>query len=195
MSKKFKYIFPVFALLFLACDSDDDGFYNTVYVQSQELMTIENPSATYNVGDVIQVSANIPRLLDEPGMAEPLDLRETSHADSFQFSFLVEKQNANGEWELFDVTDDYVPGTEGTAYVNYYVQGILDFDAVADSYLYNGGVRFDEPGTYRLNFSNNTNYFDKVYFQSNSENNNIVIDIFSASANLNNVGVFQFTVN
>jgi hypothetical protein len=195
MSKKFKYIFPVFALLFLACDSDDDGFYNTVYVQSQELMTIENPSATYNVGDVIQVSANIPRLLDEPGMAEPLDLRETSHADNFQFSFLVEKQNANGEWELFDVTDDYVPGTEGTANVNYYVQGILDFDAVADSYLYNGGVRFDEPGTYRLNFSNNTNYFDKVYFQSNSENNNIVIDIFSASANLNNVGVFQFTVN
>jgi hypothetical protein len=193
--KKFKYIFPAFALLFLACDSDDDGFYNTVYVQAAELMTIENPAAVYNIGDVIQFEAHIPRLLNEPGQAEPLDIIETTNADSFQFSFLVEKLNANDQWELFDVTDDYIPGTEGTANVNYYVQGILDYDAVADSYLYNGGIMFDQAGTYRLNFSNNTNYFNKVYLQSNSVENNIVLDIFSSSASLNNSGTFQFTVN
>src|SRR6478672_12989895 len=104
---KFKYIIPFFALLLLACDSDDDGFYNAVYVQATDLMTIENPASTYNVGDIIEIEAHIPRLISEPGHTEPLDIMETTGADSFQFSFFLEKLNANDEWEVVDMTGDF----------------------------------------------------------------------------------------
>jgi hypothetical protein len=192
--KTFKYILPAVALFLLGCDSDDDGFYNAVYVQSSELVTIENPAATYNIGDVVQFEAHVPRLLNEPGFSEPLDVVETTNADSFEFAFFVEKLNGT-EWEPYDITTDYVAGTEGTANVETFVQGFLNFDAVADSYLYNGGIRFDEAGTYRLNFSNRTDFFNKVYLQSNSENNNIVVSIFSTMSSLDNNGTFEFTVN
>lgn len=193
--KKLKYIFPAVVLFLVGCDSDDDGFYNAVYVQSSELVTIENPSTTYNIGDVVQFEAHVPRLLSEPGFSEPLDIVETTNADSFEFAFFIEKQSTDGEWVPYDITGNYVPGTEGSADVETYLQGFLDFDSVADSYLYNGGIMFDEPGTYRLNFNNRTAYSNKVYLQSNSQNNNIVVSIFSSMASLDNDGTFQFTVN
>jgi len=192
---KFKYIFSVLALLLIACDSDDDGFYNTVYVQASGLMSIENPASSYSVGDVIMVSANIPRLLDEPGNPQPLDVMQTTGADSFQFSFILEKQNTAGEWELVNLVDNYVAGTDGSANIGYYVQGFAEYDAIADSYLYDGGIELDQSGTYRLNFSNNTDFYDKVYFVSDSPGNNIVVNIFSSAADLDASGTFQFTVN
>jgi hypothetical protein len=192
---KLKYIIPFLALFLLACDSDDDGFYNTVYIQATDLMTIQNPSATYNVGDVIGIEAAIPRLFDEPGQTEPLDILQTTNADNFQFAFLLERLNANNEWEVLDMTDNYVEGTDGSAIVDYYVQGFVEYDAVADSYLYNGGIALNQAGTYRLNFTNNTDFFNKVYFVSDSENNNVVLNIFSAASDLDANGLFQFTVN
>ncbi len=192
---KFKYIFSVFALLLIACDSDDDGFYNTVYVQADELMTIENPASAYSIGDVIQIEAHVPRLLDEPGQPQLLDVMQTTNAGSFQFSFVLERQNASGEWELVDLTGDYVAGTEGSANIGYYVQGFAEYDSIADSYLYNGGIALDQAGTYRLNFSNNTDFYNKVYFVSDSPGNNIVVNIFSSASDLDASGTFQFTVN
>ena len=192
--KKLRYLFPALTLLLFACDTDDDGFYNAVYVQSSGLMTIENPSNTYNSGDVILVEAHIPRLLTEPGQSELLDVRATTSADTSQFSFLLEKLNGT-QWELVDVTGNFVPGTEGSANVGFFVQGFLDFDNVADAYLFNGGVRVVQPGTYRLNFSNNTDDFEKVFLRSNSPGNNLVMNIFSSSVSLDSAGVFEFTVN
>lgn len=185
---------PVLALLLFACDTDDDGFYNAVYVQASGLMTVENPSATYNTGDVVLVEAHIPRLLPESGQSELLDVRATTNADTFQFSFFLEKFNGS-EWELVDVTGNFVAGTEGTANVGFFVQGFLDFDSIADEYLFNGGVRVTQPGTYRLNFSNNTDDFEKVFLRSNSPGNNLVMNIFSSSVSLDGSGVFEFTVN
>lgn len=192
--KKLKYLLPALALFLFACDTDDDGFYNAVYVQASGLMTIVNPSATYNAGDVVLVEAHIPRLLPEPGQSELLDVRATTGADSFQFSFFLEKLNGS-QWELVDVTGNFVAGAEGSANIGFFVQGFLEFDGVADEYLFDGGVRVTQPGTYRLNFSNNTDDFEKVFLRSNSPGNNLVMNIFSSSPSLDEAGVFEFTVN
>lgn len=192
--KKLRYLLPALALLLFACDTDDDGFYNAVYVQASGLMTIENPSAIYNAGDVVLVEAHIPRLLPEAGQSELLDVRATTGSDSFQFSFFLEKLNGS-QWELVDVTGDFVAGTEGSANVGFFVQGFLEFDSIADEYLFDGGVRVMQPGTYRLNFSNNTDDFEKVFLRSDSPGNNLVMNIFSSSTSLDETGVFEFTVN
>lgn len=181
-------------MFLVACDSDDDGFYNSVYIQSTGLVTIENPAPAYSTGEAVLFEAHIPRLLNEPGQAEPVDVMATTNADSFQFTFYVEKFT-NGQWEVVDISDDYIAGTEGTANVGFYVQGFVVYDNVADSYLYNGGIAFDQAGDYRFNFSNNTQYYNKVFLQSNSENNNIVMNIFSASPSIDTDGIFEFTVN
>ena len=93
------------------------------------------------------------------------------------------------------MTGNFVAGTEGSANVGFFVQSFLEFDSVADEYLFDGGVRVTQPGTYRLNFSNNTDDFEKVFLRSNSPGNNLVMNIFSSSASLDASGVFEFTVN
>lgn len=192
--KTIKYILPAFFLLFLAsCDSDDDGFYNTKYIQTEGLMQVE-PSAGYAVGDIIWVDAYVPKLLTEPGQASLLDVVETTAADTFDFSYTLEKKDALGEWQVYDVTGQFVDGT-GHALVGYFVQGFLEYDTALEKYQYRGGINLTEAGEYRLNFSNTGTYYNKVALHSNSIDNKVILNLFSTSTSLDSSGFYSFTVN
>jgi len=193
--KKLFYSLTAVALLSLtACDSDDDGFYNTVYVQSQDLMYIGNPSANYSVGESIEINSIIDRFIDEPGQTEPLDILQTTGADQFQFSYLLEKRNAGGEWEVVDVTGHH-DEVIGDAAIGFFIQGLLDYNEITEQYRYQANLELWQTGQFRLNFSNNTEHYNKVFFNSLSPGNNIVLNIFSTSDSVNSSGVFEFTVN
>jgi hypothetical protein len=196
MSNKFKYILPLF-VIFLACDSDDDGFYNNVYVQAEGLVDLELQDV-YQVGETFFVNAQIPRLIPEPGFDELLDVRATTgNAPTFEFTFYLERKNANGEWEVVDVTNDFVQddGDPGIGLAGSFVQSILEYDDSDEEYQFRGGLELKQAGDYRLNFSNTSKYSNKVAINSNSVNNNIVLKIYSTSSDLDNSGFHLFTVN
>jgi hypothetical protein len=194
--KTIKYILPAFAILFLiACDSDDDGFYNAKYVQAEDLVMIENPQAAYLVGDNISIHALIDNLIDEPGETTLLNIRETTgNAESIIFSYVLEKKNAVGEYEIYDITDNYFDGTSGHANSQYFVEAFADYNPAADQFQYDGGVQLTETGEYRLNFSNQTSNYNKAFLKSLSPGNNIVLNIFTTGTFDEN-GHYVFTVN
>jgi len=193
--KKLRYFLPLFLLL-AACDSDDDGFYNTVYFQTGDLVAIGNPQATYSTGDVVGIEAHIPNLLAETGFSNPINVRETTgNANQFDFSYFLEKKNASGEWELYTIDqDNYVAGGTGDAQVQTFVRGLLNFDPDTQQYLYTGGVRMTEPGQYRLNFTNSTQYQEKAFLRSLSPDHHVILNLYSAFPDLPS-GLFAFTVN
>ncbi len=179
----------------LACDSDDDGFYNTKYVQADGLVNILNPAATYPAGSPIMIEAHVPHLLPESGQAEPLDVVETTgNAPTFEFSYFLEKKNADGQWEMVDLTGQHVDDGPGHATVGYFIQAYLEFED-SNQYEYFGSIVPSQTGEYRLNFSNNTVNYNKVFIRSDSQNNNIDLKIFSTSDDLDGNGYFAFTVN
>ena len=191
---KMKKIFLLLCIAAIGCDSNDDGFYNTKYVNAADLVVLET-LPEYQVNDVLFVSAEIPNLLDEAGQTTPLDVRQTTgNADKFDFSYLLQKETGDDVWEVVDVANDFVPDL-GSHEVGAYVQGILDFDAMTQSYRFRGGVRLTEPGTYRLSYSLNSSAPDRVALRSRSPGNNVTLNIFSTSNALNSEGYYVFTVN
>lgn len=193
--KKMKKLLLIPALiLFLACDSDDDGFYNRVYLESQSQLVFIEESATYNVGDDLLVTANIPRLLNVVDQVENVDLQRTSNAPSFDFSFVLERKNGS-EWEIVDVTDDVVFTAPSIAVGGYFVEATAVFNDTADAYQFNGGIELTQPGDYRLSFTYNNSLTDAVELFSNSPGNNIRISLTSPSNQLNAEGYYLFTVN
>ncbi len=189
-----KKLVLIFCIIALGCDSNDDGFYNTKYVNAANLVVLETQPA-YQVNDVLFVSAEIPNLLEESGQPNLLDVRKsTGNAPKFDFSYLIERETSPEVWEVVDVTNDFVADL-GSHEVGAYVQGILDFDASTQSYRYRGGVRLSEAGQYRLSYSLNSSAFDRVALRSRSAGNNVTLNIFSTTNALNAEGYYLFTVN
>ncbi len=188
-----KKLLILICLVALGCDSNDDGFYNTKYVNASNLVVLETQPG-YQIDDVLYVSAEIPNLLQEAGHSNLLDVRKsTGNAPKFDFSYLIERESAPGVWEVVDVSDDFIEDL-GSHEVGAYVQGILDFDAASQSYRYRGGVRLTESGNYRLSYSLNSSAFDRVALRSRSGGNNLTLNIFSTTNALNTEGYYLFSV-
>jgi len=93
----------LFMITFISCDTNDDDFYNTVYISVPNLVQIQT-KPTYSTGDNIYVSAYINRLLSEPNQTSLLDIRKTTNnAPSFNFSYLLERKVGN-DWVLVDAS-------------------------------------------------------------------------------------------
>ncbi|HEY0045097.1 MAG TPA: hypothetical protein VGB44_00125 [Flavobacterium sp.] len=191
--KKLRYILPLFALMFIACDSNDDGFYNTVYVDTANLVNIET-QAEYQVDDVLFVEAYIPNLLDEPGHLTPLDLRKTTgNVETFEFTYNIER-NVNGEWLPVDLTNSFTI-IDGLANFGSFVQAFPRYDVTEDAFIFRGGIELQQAGDYRISFGYNSRVTDQVELFSNSSNNNIIVKISSETNQLNDDGYYNFTVN
>ena len=191
--KKFKYILPLLAILFIACDSNDDGFYNTIYIDTANLVQIEQ-LADYEVNDIIYVNALIPNLLSEPGEISLLNLRKTTgNADTFEFTYFLERQQ-NEEWLPVDVTTSY-QSDAGQFNTGSFVQALPQYMAQEEAYIYRGGIKLLQTGNYRLSFGYNSTAVDKVELASNSRNNNITVKISSSTNQVDSNGYYNFTVN
>lgn len=191
--KKLKYILPLLILFLAGCESDDDGFYNTVYVDAANLVEIEI-APSYELNDVIFINAEIPNLLFETNQLAPLDIRRTTgNAETFDFSYVIER-NQNGEWVPVDLTSLHV-ADEGLFETGSFIRAFAKYSHVENSYLYRGGIKLTQAGNYRLSFGYNSTSTDKVELFSNSQGNNITVKISSATSQLNNEGFYMFTVN
>ncbi len=191
--KNLRYLVLILSFSIMGCDTDDDGFYNRVYIDAAELVTIETAPA-YNVGDIFWVNAQIPRLIEEPGEDTPLDLRlTTGNAPSFTFSFVLEKLNGS-TWEVVDLTGNFVEDA-GNAVVGSFALADAEFDIDQDAYDFRGGIELNSAGQYRLSFGYNSTSAEIVELISNSQGNNIRVNINSTVSQIDNLGYYSFTVN
>ncbi len=184
----------LFSLTLLGCDTNDDGFYNETYVEAENLVDIQQ-QPNYNVNDVLYVEALIPRLLQEVGQPNLLDVRQTTNnAPHFNFTFLLERKINDGSWEYVELSnrfvDDYGTGVAGS-----FIHAVLDYDATLEQYYFRGGIRLTETGEHRLSFGYNSTSLDKVELRSESTGQNLRLNISSTVSDIDSGGNYNFVVN
>ena len=181
------------AILFSNCDTDDDGFYNNVFIDVPNLVTIDPHAPTYTVGEKLYVGADFSRYL--PDGINTLDVFQTTGATGFAFSYVIEKQIDATTWEVVTVSDSQLDIVEGNAQNGSYVYGICEYNATDETYEYRVGFPLLTAGTYRMSFGYNSESLDKVELRSLSPATRLFLNINSAITGLDGNGYYNFTVN
>ena len=191
--KKIHYILLI-AVAFLVsnCDTNDDGFYNNVFVDIPNLVSIEAHSSTYTVGEKLYIDADFSRYLSDGAL---LDIYKTTGATQFAFSYVIEKQISATEWEVVTVNDSQLDIVKGDAQNGSYVYGICEYNATDESYEYRVGFPLLTAGTYRLSFGYNSDSPDTVELRSLSPATRLILNINSLITGLDANGFYNFTVN
>lgn len=198
--KKLQYLFfGAMATLLMAadCSNKDSEFYNDVFVSSQNLVDVED-QASFAVDDIIWVNTNsFQRYIPENGKPNLLDVFTTSGgAQTFTFSYLLERKNSNDEWSLVTIQDADVRRDLGiTTTYEEFVQAESVFDVELQSYEYRGGIRLNQAGEYRLSFTYNSGNQNTVVLTSGSTGNNLFVNINSTCEDISDSGYYFFTVN
>lgn len=183
-------ILPIIAFL-MACDTDDDGFYNVAYVRAADALITVEPQDVYLPGDVLYVSFFVPDQLSEAGNPLPIDVNQsTGNAPSYEVSYYLERQ-VGSEWEVVDLTGDFVADI-GTGQSGFFV--LAKTADAGTSYNFRGGLTLPEAGNYRLRFNTNNDDGSLATIRSDSKSNNLILNIYSTVENTEN-GVFNFTIN
>ena len=191
--KKIHYILLI-AVAFLVsnCDTNDDGFYNNVFVDIPNLVSIEAHSSTYTVGEKLYIDADFSRYLSDGAL---LDIYKTTGATQFAFSYVIEKQISTTEWEVVTVNDSQLDIVKGDAQNGSYIYGICEYNATDESYEYRVGFPLLTAGTYRMSFGYNSDSPDTVELRSLSPATRLILNINSLITGLDTNGYYNFTVN
>ena len=191
--KKIHYILLI-AVAFLVsnCDTNDDGFYNNVFVDIPNLVSIEAHSSTYTVGEKLYIEADdFKRYLSD---GAPLDIYKTTGATQFAFSYVIEKQISTTEWEVVTVNDSQLDIVKGDAQNGSYVYGICEYNTTDETYEYRVGFPLLTAGTYRMSFGYNSDSPDTVELRSLSPATRLILNINSLITGLDANGYYNFTV-
>lgn len=174
------------------CDTNDDGFYNNVFVDIPNLVSIEAHSSTYTVGEKLYIDADFSRYLSDGAL---LDIYKTTGATQFAFSYVIEKQISTTEWEVVTVNDSQLDIDKGDAQNGSYVYGICEYNTTDETYEYRVGFPLLTAGTYRLSFGYNSDSPDTVELRSLSPATRLILNINSLITGLDANGFYNFTVN
>lgn len=191
--KKLHYILLI-AVAFLTsnCDTNDDGFYNNVFADVPNLVTMDAHSNVYTVGEKLYISADFSRYLNDGAL---LDIFQTTGATQFAFSYVIEKQINATDWETVTVSDSQLDIVKGNAQNGSYVYGICEYNSTDETYEYRVGFPLLTTGTYRLSFGYNSGSTNSVELRSLSPATRLILNINSVFTGLNSGGYYTFTVN
>ena len=194
--KTIKYFLLVATALLLTttgCSNKDSEFYNDVFVKSPDLVAFNYD----NVAKSINVTADIPRLLNEQGQPNQLDIyRSTGGATRLDFSYVIEKQVDANNWANYEVADSQIALVRGEGYsAGPYIVASSLYNASNQTYEFKAGIHSLPAGSYRLSFGYNSTSTTDVEFRSESENNQLFLNLNSASSLLDGGGFYTFTVN
>lgn len=200
--KKLNYIVLIsIALLVSNCNTNDDGFYNNVFVDVPNLVSIQAHPATYAVGEKLYVNATgslsspygFSRYLNDNG--KTLDAFKTTGANEFTFSYVIEKLNSSNTWDVVTVNDSQLDVVKGSAQNGSYVNGICEYNTTSEAYEYRVGFPLLSSGTYRLSFGYNSDSVNSVELRSLSPMARLILNINSLITGLDGGGYYHFTVN
>lgn len=193
--KTIQYFFLLTLGLFMAtsCDTNDDGFYNTVYLHSSNLIATDT-QLSYSVGDHLYINSDFSRFQDEAGQTEALDIRKTTgNAEEFNFSYVLERKNG-ANWELVEITTSQLDIIKGNAVSGAYIYGSAIYNPNNENYEYSVGMPLAQAGEYRLSFGYNSGS-NEVELISKSTGLNLSLTIFTTTNSINSEGYYLFTVN
>ncbi len=182
--------------LFIGCKSNDDDFYNTVYLHGTGFVVIDT-KPTFLAGDQIFISSTLPKLLTESNYTEKLDVYKTSgYANSFKFTFLIERKNeTSNEWEAVLFNPKQLNIQKGNASAtNYYIDARAVYNQITENYEFLGGFPLLQKGEYRIKFNDDENTHE-VGIVSEGNPNHLKVIVLSKTAYLNAEGFYYFTVN
>jgi len=196
MKKLFYIVLFSSSFLFNSCDTNDDGFYNNVYLDATNLVTI-NTQPSYAVGDYLYVSADFSRYLpDTVNPAALLDVYQTTNgATQFAFSYVIEKKINDTDWEVVTVNDNLLDINQGNAINGAYVYALCQYNTTTENYQYNVGFPLLSTGNYRLSFGYNNSSTTKIELRSLSQPKNLVMNINSTVTGIDSSGYYTFSVN
>ncbi|MGX7666553.1 hypothetical protein [Flavobacterium pedocola] len=164
-----------------SCKSDDD-FYNAVYLDVADLITIDTPPS-YTTGDNLEFHTDFSRYLPEANQANLLDIYRTSGAESFRFAYRLEKKDANNNWNNVLGANDEYSVAEAV-----YQSGTM-------TYKCDVAVPLTTTGQYRLSFGESyTGAATTELISRNPSDKTLVLISTNANA-LDAFGYYQFTVN
>lgn len=169
------------AVSLLACKNDDD-FYNAVYLEVPDLITIDTP-ASYNVGDNVAFHADFSRYLPEAGQSDLLDIYRTSGATSFGFGYRLEKETAPDVWTSVLLGEDEYSIETAT-----YQSGTM-------SYTSDEAITLTSAGEYRLSFSQSYLGIASTDLISNNPEEKTAVIISTTANDTDAEGYYYFTVN
>lgn len=176
------------------CSNKDSEFYNDVFVNSQNQVSIE-PSPSFDLGTEFHINTdNFSRFVVEQSQPNPLDVYKTSGgANTFMFSFLIEKQNANEEWDL--VTTPTVNAETGNVEVGDFVLAHAVYNATTQQYDFSAAIQLNEAGNFRLRFGYDASPSRTIILRSDSTGNNLFVNLNSYCEDLQPDGYYYYTVN
>lgn len=193
MKKKHYFLILILALLVSNCDTNDDGFYNNVFVESSNIVYLDPHTTNYTVNEKIYVNANFSRYQNENGSS--LDIFKTTGASEFAFSYLIEKQVSPTVWDIVTVNDNQLDIVSGNAQNGPYVYAICEYNTTNENYSYRVGFPLLSPGTYRLSYGYNSSSTNSVELRSLSPTKRLVLNINSIVSGLDGGGYYNFIVN
>ncbi|WP_284652573.1 hypothetical protein [Flavobacterium terrisoli] len=196
--KKLSYIALLLVTgLFTGCDTNDDTFYKTIYVEGNNTIVTFSPQTTYTVGDYFYVNADINRYIDEPGHpGSQLDVyRTTGNAPEFVFSYVIERKINATDWQVVTVNDNQLDINQGDAQNGAFVYGVCEYNTVTEEYRYDVGFPLLTAGNYRVAFGYNSASTNSVELVSQNSTKNLIVNLNAAVANLDASGFFYFNVN
>jgi hypothetical protein len=195
--KKLSYIaLLLVAGLFTNCDTNDDTFYKTIYVEGGNNIVTFQPQTTYNVGVYLYVKADLARYIPEPGETSLLDIyKTTGNAPIFVFSYVIERKINATDWEVVTVNDNQLDINVGEAQNGAYVYAICEYDSISEYYRYDVGFPLLTAGEYRMTFGYNSSSTNSVELVSQNSPKNLIVNLNAAVSNLDSGGYFYFNVN
>lgn len=182
--KTLQYLFfGAMATLLMAadCSNKDSEFYNDVYVNTSGLVDIED-KISYTTGDILWINTdNFSRYVNEANQPNKLDVYKTSGgANSFTFSYLLEKRNASQEWDLVNIEENMVQRVRGKSVpFGDFLLAQATYDGELRAYEYRGGLKLNSTGQFRLSFTYNGGVSNNIVLVSDSVENNLFVNLYS----------------
>lgn len=190
------FFFVALATVLMAadCSNKDSEFYNDVYISVPNLVAISRPDIPNS--QAIIITASINRFLMVSNIPNPLDIfKTTGGATKLVFSYELEKENTDGNWDFIEFTSENLATTAGESEVGSFVVGRCVYDPDTNFYEYQAGIQALTPGNYRLSFGYNSFDTNLIEFRSESVGNNLSVNIDSPTSILDVEGYYRFTVN
>lgn len=195
---KYFLFFAIGLVALNSCDTNDDGFYNAIYLDSDtnDLVAIENRKSEYSTSDSLYVISKFSRYQNEKGQTKPLDIyKTTGGAAAFNFSYVLEIKNG-ADWEVVKIPTEVLKIKKGKAVSGDFVYGSCVYNSTNKNdeyYEYHVGMPLSKTGDYRFRFGYNSDS-NKVELVSESLGTNLAMVIFSPTSNLNAERYYTFTV-
>jgi hypothetical protein len=191
--KTIQYLFfvAVATLLMAAdCSNKDSEFYNDVFVTKPDLVFLEKTSSS------VTVKTTIPRLLEVDNQENLLDIfKTTGGATKMKFSYILEKQDDDGEWDYIEVPLPNIIIAKGETQSGSFIYGSAVYNTTTLDYEYSVEIQSLTAGNYRLSFGFNINTSNVVDFRSESINNNLFLNLSTTAPLLDSGGFYPFTIN